>query len=711
MPKIVLKIIVTLFTVCFFIKCTIAQVTHNDRAYESNILPGYKKASYAKEFIELKNNAICFRIFRRIGGWGWGEIYDSSGKFMAVLDHLGEILLRDQDIPMRLEADSFTRKIVAEGEQLTFNVKAIVVSEKLKGTSFDEWMHYPFDAPCIVGKVTITLMKNKPVLHLDYKLKATGNYYARYIRGPWLKVGESSFGIKKNDAILPGIDWAINDEWTSGTDFFKDPWALRVVPHPYKVTIPMMAISYEGTGIGLSYDPTAIATRWFNYRAQHVQPVFAAPNFVDRMNNNLMGLMIPDASVEGRENEVATAAPLELHLGQEINFDATIWLSKGNSVDVVTDWVKMHGLPAEQPRWTLKETLDKIANAYNTNLWHEGEGFGIKQRESDKIRPVVPNFLDRYISENKNTPLANALQKKINWCRSQFNSKNKLQAEELLSGKHGDDLIALQRKDGSFYFDPEGRHYRKDDFKVATSFIEPMGLQGETALDICMIPALELLDIAKSTGDDKYKIAAKKALDFCMPMMRPAGGDFWETPLHAPNLLAAGHAAIAYYEAFKIFNDTAYKQKAIYWIRTVLPFTSLWEPSDVKNMYDTKPCFSSSDWYFANWVRDHVQWEVLSVFAQSATRKINWAQIDPEIDWLRFHKGITNAAIWWMSLHTDNSWKPHNIPSTIEAYQRGDYDYCFTDTHNSTTGNYAGMFIMPEGIAANIYAVMDESKK
>ena len=30
-----------------------------------------------------------------------------------------------------------------------------------------------------------------------------------------------------------------------------------------------------------------------------------------------------------------------------------------------------------------------------------------------------------------------------------------------------------------------------------------------------------------------------------MPMRRPEGGDFWETPLHSPNLLAAGHAANA----------------------------------------------------------------------------------------------------------------------------------------------------------------------
>ena len=142
-------------------------------------------------------------------------------------------------------------------------------------------------------------------------------------------------------------------------------------------------------------------------------------------------------------------------------------------------------------------------------------------------------------------------------------------------------------------------------------------------------------------------------------------------------------------------------------MRTILPFTHLWEPADVKMLYNTKPVLSSSDWYFANWVRDHVQWEVLSVFSFSASRGIRWDKIDPEIDWKRFHEGITNAAIRWLNIHTEDNWRPHNIPTTYESYLKGDFDLCYPDTHNSTTGNYGGMFIMPEPIAVNIYSVLD----
>ena len=123
--------------------------------------------------------------------------------------------------------------------------------------------------------------------------------------------------------------------------------------------------------------------------------------------------------------------------------------------------------------------------------------------------------------------------------------------------------------------------------------------------------------------------AARKALDYCMPLQRPEGGDYWETPLHAPNLLAAGHAAVAYYLGYELFGDDRYQEKAIYWIRSLLPFTHLWHPANLPMLYNTKPCLCSSDWYFANWVRDHVQWEVLAVFNDATAHGIQWHEVDP----------------------------------------------------------------------------------
>jgi hypothetical protein len=304
------------------------------------------------------------------------------------------------------------------------------------------------------------------------------------------------------------------------------------------------------------------------------------------------------------------------------------------------------------------------------------------------------------------------LRAKVAWCQAAGASGSK-RVRDLPSGdrvqllEKGKDILSQQREDGSFPFDPQGRHYRKDDFVVASTYIEPMAHAGETALDITILPALQLLTIYRETQDVSCFNGARKALDYCLPMQRPEGGDYWETPLHSPNLLAAGHAAVAYYLGYQLIGEAGYKAKAVHWIRSLLPFTHLWEPRQVPQLYNTKPCLCSSDWYFANWVRDHVQWEVLETFVLSVQMGIDWAVVDPEIDWDRYHQGITIAVMRWMLDHNqDEKWRPHNLPWTLDQYRQGLLDTCFADTHNSTTGNYGGAAIMPDVIALNILAIL-----
>lgn len=186
-----------------------------------------------------------------------------------------------------------------------------------------------------------------------------------------------------------------------------------------KVSAPLMAVSHQGDGGGLagfqpSYDPLVQLSGILS------PAVFAVPNYVERMNNSLMGLMVPDVQEEAQENKPMADVPMELHIGQYVDLEAELFLVKGNSVDVMCDWVKRHGLPEIQnPRWGLEEALDRIANAFNTNLWHEGEGFGIKQREGDKVSPVAPDFLRRYVAEHQGQPIAAELAEKIAWCDAQ----------------------------------------------------------------------------------------------------------------------------------------------------------------------------------------------------------------------------------------------------------------------------------------------------
>ena len=113
--------------------CISAGAQTSDHAdIKSDVKHRYFRTSYANESVELKNDKIQIQLFKRLNGWGWGEVSTGSGKFMAVLEHLGEIMLRDQDIPMQLVADSVSKRLDSEGETLEFKVKSEVVRDVLR---------------------------------------------------------------------------------------------------------------------------------------------------------------------------------------------------------------------------------------------------------------------------------------------------------------------------------------------------------------------------------------------------------------------------------------------------------------------------------------------------------------------------------------------------------------------------------------------------
>ena len=87
-------------------------------AANGSLTPHFKQSSYVNESVTLENKYVTMNFFKRIKGWGWGEILTPEGKLMAVMDHLGELMIRDQDIPMRFEADSVSRVRTDDGESL-----------------------------------------------------------------------------------------------------------------------------------------------------------------------------------------------------------------------------------------------------------------------------------------------------------------------------------------------------------------------------------------------------------------------------------------------------------------------------------------------------------------------------------------------------------------------------------------------------------------
>ena len=680
--------------------------------------PVYRDATYGGESVTLENAAIRLNVHKRLTGWGWVEIFNSAGEMVAVLDHLGEadpLGFTGFVVPLRIE--SAAHELDSVSKQIRFPVRMrwyeTLANARIRNPALND--------PLIEGTVTITLDKSEARVRLLYEYRALKPASLRYLRGPWLKIGAGSFGVAKTDGIVPGIEWLLGDEWSSGTDHMTHPRALRVAPHPFKLTAPVMALSHKGAGIGLAWDPNAPVMAGKRYP----QPVYASPNFVDRANHHLMGLSLPSVAWGMEENALPVhlvtppATSLEVRPETPIRLEAELFLVKGNSLDVLIDWVKRRGLPGPPPaRYSLSEAVDKIARAYATALWHENKGWG-KTAEQANLQP--PLFLERYVKEGRDRETAKKLGGQIAW------AKNELQARSVKAGgrsgirnfslwtaeqrlAYGRELLSHQREDGSFGFDPDGRH--KNDLQhIAAALVKPLGLKGETGVDLNAQPAMDLLILAGLTKEETFRTAARKALDYALNMERPDTGDWWETPLRSPNLLAAGDSAIAYYLGYQAFGDRRYLEKAVRWIRSLLVFTHLWQPEEVVELYNTKPCLNQTVWYGSSWVDNHVQWEVLRTFANSSDLGIDWGKADPEIDWHRYQKGITVAVMRWMVDHRDPAHKATPPAADAELVKRGALDTFFYDVHDSVAGYYRGALIEPSIIAVNLWAVLDRDQK
>jgi len=139
-------------------------------------------------------------------------------------------------------------------------------------------------------------------------------------------------------------------------------------------------------------------------------------------------------------------------------------------------------------------------------------------------------------------------------------------------------------------------------------------------------------------------------------------------------------------------------------MRTILAFTPLWEPNGLPMLYDTKPVLSSSDWYFANGSAHHVAvGGNFAVFADVARYNLKWDEIDPEIDWLRFHEALPNAGIRWMAAQTMTKIGYHiNLPKRTIVIEMVSTDYAFPDTI-MRKWQFMGYDALCRNIAENIY--------
>ncbi|MCS7192459.1 MAG: hypothetical protein NZ937_05700 [Armatimonadetes bacterium] len=416
-----------------------------------------------------------------------------------------------------------------------------------------------------VWKGEIRFEPDGEIIKVNWQLKVTQTRQILGVQSPLLFVGDHLFGTKKSMALLPGIYWLLADETVNDARYSDPPNHLHIVPHPYKLTQPLMVLSHEGTFVGLMWDALQ---QWIEDKGQGAetglcpQPIFAVPNVIANQDNHLLGLMVPNVPKWVRENSVWSQNPLVLTPQNTLQLTAWLIGGKGEVLDAYDIYLAKFPIPPIPER------------PYSDEETFKRSKLGLR---SDRYGRLFAGLLtlERQTTEDEKT----------------------------------------QREDGSWGFSID----RGWTLEMLQKFaphrpLDDYGKEGDTTVGTCTFllrRAVALLRYARMTGSTKAAELGMKSIRFIdKNFIRPEGAQTWEIPLHCPDVLASANAIHAYLEAWRLTNDKYWLERAVYWAKTGLPFIYFWNPPDRPTMmrYASTPVFGATFFSGQCWIGTPVQW-------------------------------------------------------------------------------------------------------
>jgi len=522
---------------------------------------------------------------------------------------------------------------------------------------------------------TFQLESGKDTVRTHYQSWADKDRQLLYFQGPDLYAGEGSFGARKSKALFPGLEYLESHEKSSSDRDMnqfstrdKSPMANRYAPHPYKVTIPLMAVEADNCLVGVMWD---ILQKW---DGEHFAPSarFASPNFKDNQDNHLMGLFLPSIPefVPVNGDRASKAYPLKAN--QKITLDAYIVAdASAQLLDILDHYLAAYGMPEKLALpVTYDEALELGVIGYMKTVY-DPKVVGTKLWGASSAAPFPG-------------PCA------ILWMQSLY-TKDPGQKKML---RDRIDLIvnkAMEKKGmagltDEFYFVPyapfdmpggtavrthllplyighlEGglaawkkRVYEKlIDTQRADGSWEYLGLESCKQGDGIVVGTVAehtgcVLQYARITGDERALKAGMKALKYMERFVVPRGSNAHEVPVLTPEIQAAGYAVWCYLEAYQITGEKRYLERAKYWGKTGVPFVYFWEAPDRPVMqYATTPVLGAS-WRKYGWFGIPVQWCGLP----HGYWILKLAEYDQSFPWRAIGQGMLDSGIEQMLMNRD----------------------------------------------------------
>lgn len=487
---------------------------------------------------------------------------------------------------------------------------------------------------------------------LRYRLSATPREDTEYLalEGPMVYLGEGA-PVTRTDALVPGLEWLVEGEESSNAlDIVPDhPDRVRYVPHPWKITVPSVAMMTDAGGIGLMWDaPTDQASY---ETAGPLSLVFATPNRFEGHTNHLMGLELPAPGWGVPENSRRAQEPIPLAAGQELVIACELLIDPEapDSLSLVERWYDgAFPPPLPYPRGSAEDEIRFSMEAYfpEYELWNPEW----RKWYSDLIvgfQPTAdPAYLLTWASELLgHDPVAQRARElaaqALGVPEADLVSRIQHQAQPGAVWSNATlvaSYLASQDEDGLWPWSGE----KAGDYPEGTIDYDFLGRVGDQAVGLNTDRAAAILRYAIMTADPKAIEGGLRTLEGLRRFRVPRAAQVWEVPVHTPDILASSRAVDAYLLGYQLTGDARYLDDAVYWARTGLPFVYAWNDPDQPALQGASvPVFGATA-YVLSWFGVAVQWNGLA-YGDSLYAL---AQYDQSFPWETVADNILRSAMY-----------------------------------------------------------------
>lgn len=449
------------------------------------------------------------------------------------------------------------------------------------------------------------------------------------VDGPTVLLEPATEGAQQG-ALLGGLEWLEGGEesWNPAAD--RSDLRIRYRPHVNRIAFPLMAVSREAGRVG-----------WL-WEAGEDPPgaVWGLPTReVTGREEGELGLFRPAIRTTEGENDDFGMAPVDLAPGGAVVIEADLLLSppEPDLAQVCGLWLERFGLPAHAPlpRGDWRAELDFTLDAFLDTLWLPEENAWLNgigpSRNVGRFGPFLASVLmGARLLEGERAESCRARLEET-WGSPEGYRGNELPwYEGSLIANYGRRLggyaesLERQGEDGGWTFADWLALRRMED----TEKYAALGDLERSEVGFGARYAASLLRFARVTGDPRAREAGLDALRWLAGFRVPRAAQCWEVPAHAPDIVAAGDAVVAFVEGYLLTGEEAHLQEAEAWAMRGLPFIQMWGDPQIPGMlYGSIPVLGAT-WYTGAWYGRPVQWCGLA-YAQALGHLIDAGRAEP----------------------------------------------------------------------------------